>query len=496
MNELQQISARMLDRDPAIPLIEFQGEIYPLGGVRKLADDLDALLKESGADRAAPVVFVARNQPASLAALLGLLRAGRTIRMLYPFQSPSAIAANITKLKPAIVVAAQGEYSEEAREAMRALGSSGIVISEMAAKALPGFEHSTTPLEERLPQQPQVEILTSGTTGPPKHFPLLYDVIARHFVGSSDPMPRPAGEAEEPPVLAFFPLGNVSGVYTTYTALLRGMRIELLDRFDVQAWRNYIVKYRPVHYGLPAALVPVVLDADIPPEDLASVKYYGSGAAALDPAVQHAFEHKYGGKLLLSYGATEFGGPVTFMSPALIDQYGDAKFGSAGRAFGDNRIRVVDPETREELPAGQEGMLEVLAPRVGPDWIETSDLAVIDQDGFLFHRGRADGAIMRGGFKIVPETIERALALHPAVGMVAVVAKPDRRLGQVPVAAIVPKLGTTPPSFTDLEAHLREHVLATHIPTIWRYVDALPRNLSMKIDRREVAALFDDEKAA
>ncbi len=495
MNELQQISARMLDRDPALPLIEFEDSVYRLKEVKELADQLDALLGATGAAQIAPVVFIARNQPASLAALLGLLRAGRTIRMLYPFQSPAAIAANIGKLKPAIVIAAEGEYTDEVRVAMRELGSAAIVISEMEAKALPGFETSTTPLEEGLPQEPQVEVLTSGTTGPPKHFPLTYEVIAKHFVGSTDPMQRRSGAEGEPPVLAFFPLGNVSGVYSIYTSLLRGMRIQLLERFNVQAWRAYIVKYRPVWYGLPAALVPVVYDADIPPEDLASVKYYSSGAAYLDPEIHRAFEQRYGGKILLSYGATEFGGPVTGMSPEMHDEWGEKKFGSVGRAFGDNKVRVVDPETREELPAGQEGMLEVLAPRVGDDWIRTSDLGMIDADGFLYHRGRADGAIMRGGFKILPETIEKALALHPAVGLVAVAPKADRRLGQVPVVAIVPKEGVPRPTFAELETHLRQHVLATHIPAAWRYVAELPRNLSMKVDRRGVAALFDEEEA-
>ena len=496
MNELQQTSAQILDRDPELPLIEFQDNIYRLREVRHLADQVDALLKQSGADQKAPVVFVARNQPASLAALLGLLRAGRTIRMLYPFQSPAAIAANLLRLKPAIVVAAAGEFTDEVRAAMQELGSAAIVISEMEARSLDGFERSTTPLEEGLPQVPQVEVLTSGTTGPPKHFPLSYDIIYQHFVHSSDPMQRRRGGEEEPPVLAFFPLGNVSGVYSIFTPLLRGMRIQLLERFNVQAWRDYIVKYRPVWYGLPAALVPVVYDADLAPEDLASVKYYSSGAAYLDPEIQRGFEQRYGGKILLSYGATEFGGPVTGFSPELHDEWGEKKFGSVGRAFGDNKVRVVDPETREELPAGEEGMLEVLAPRVSDEWIKTSDLGMIDADGFLYHRGRADGAIMRGGFKILPETIEKALALHPAVGLVAVAPKPDRRLGQVPVAAIVPKAGVPRPTFEELETHLRQHVLATHIPAQWRYVDELPRNLSMKVDRRGVAALFDEEEKA
>ena len=490
MNELQQMAKRVLAQDPEVPIVEFQGASWSVGELRRLADQLDNLLAASGADARAPVVFIARNQPASLAALLGLLRAGRSIQMVYPFQSPAAIAANIVRLRPAVVIAAKPEFAKEVQEAARGLGASAIRIDEGEITAVPGFERTNVTVPEGLPAEPQVEVLTSGTTGPPKHFPLSYSTIARHFVGGTDPLQKAAAADDGPPVLAYFPLGNVSGVYSVFAPLLQGKRIELLERFDVQAWRDHIVRYRPAWMGLPAALVAIVLDADFPAEDLASVKYFGSGAAALDPEIHRAFEQRYPGKILLSYGATEFGGPVAMMSPDLAAEWGEKKFGSVGRTFGENRLRVVDPQTREALPAGEEGLLEVLSPRVSPDWIRTSDIAVIDEDGFLYHRGRADGAIMRGGFKILPETIERALLLNPAVAMAAVTGIPDRRLGQVPVAAIVAKDGVDRPGFDALEAHLREHVLATHVPVAWRYVEALPRNLSMKIDRRAVAALF------
>jgi acyl-coenzyme A synthetase/AMP-(fatty) acid ligase len=138
----------------------------------------------------------------------------------------------------------------------------------------------------------------------------------------------------------------------------------------------------------------------------------------------------------------------------------------------------------------------VIAPRIGSNWIRTSDIVVVDQDGFLFHRGRADGAIIRGGFKLLPETIERALLKHPAVSAVAVVGIPDHRLGQVPAAAIQLKPGSTATTPADLEAHLRTQVLATHVPVKWRFVDDLPRNRSMKTDRPAVKRLFEGTQTA
>ena len=141
------------------------------------------------------------------------------------------------------------------------------------------------------------------------------------------------------------------------------------------------------------------------------------------------------------------------MTASLYAEWGKKKLGSVGRPVPGAQLRVIDPETGAILPAGQEGLLEVVSPQMGPDWIRTTDLGVIDEDGFVFHRARADGAIMRGGFKVLPETIERALLLHAAISAVSVVGVADRRLGQTPAAALQLKPGSAPPSIGELEAH-------------------------------------------
>jgi len=184
------------------------------------------------------------------------------------------------------------------------------------------------------------------------------------------------------------------------------------------------------------------------------------------------------------------------MTAELYPKWGHKKFGTVGRPLPGAHLRVIDSNTGAALSPGQEGLLEVISPRIGPDWIRTADVAVIDEDGFLFHRGRADGAIMRGGFKLLPETIERALVLHDAISAAGVVGVADKRLGQVPAAVIQLKPGAVTPPIAELEAHLRNEVPATHIPVAWRFVDALPRNRSVKVDRPALRRLFESEPAA
>lgn len=497
MNKLSQLAAARLEWQSDDPALEFEGRWYSWNEVVALADKLTGLIDASGGDPRGPIVFIARSQAAAIGAFLALIRTGRTIRMVYPFQSPAGIVRDIEMMQPSIVVATERELKDEVLAGIRAQGAATIMISEMDAQHVPGLEISTASLPDTLPSEPQIEILTSGTTGKPKPFAVKHEMLGTHFTGASMAVfGKDERPVEPPPALLFYPLGNISGLFGILPALLNGLKLIVLDRFSLEAWHDYILKYRPTANGTPAAVVQMILDANIPKEDMSSIKWFSTGAAPLDPRVQKEFEERYDIPVLLSYGATEFGGPVCAMSPDLYAEYGKSKFGSVGKPFGGAQIRVVDPETNAVLGANEEGLLEVISPKMGPDWIHTSDVGVIDEDGFLFLRGRADGAIMRGGFKILPETIQQALLGHPAISAVSAVGVADRRLGQVPAVALELKPGVVAPSFEELEAFLRDHVLATHIPVYWKIVDELPKTVSMKVDRPAVVALFADEVAA
>jgi long-chain acyl-CoA synthetase len=489
---LEDACNRALARDPAQQAIEFEGRWYTWGDLRQVADRLRAAIRDSGSGGPTVVAFAPRNQPSAIAAFLGLLAGGHLIRMVYAFQSPAGIARDIEKCEATVAVFAAQDASDELIATLRDHGIAGIALTDVSAEPLAGLERTSLRADPGELEPKRIEILTSGTTGPPKRFAVKYSMIANSFLGSSLMAASASTSDERPPILLFMPLGNISGIYTTVPAMLIGSRVTLLERFTVAGWHDHLVRYRPEHSGVPPSAVQMLLDQNVPVEDLACVKSFGIGAAPLDPTVQRAFEERYNIPILLSYGATEFGGPVTAMTRELHAEFGGRKFGSVGRPFGGAKLRVIDPETEEVLPPGREGILEVVSPRIGPEWIRTSDVAMIDEDGFLFHRGRADGAIMRGGFKILPETIERALLLHRAVSAASVVALPDRRVGQVPGAVIKFKPEAGKPSIQELEAHLRQHVYATHIPTRWRFVDQLPLTPSMKISKPGVRALFDD----
>jgi acyl-CoA synthetase (AMP-forming)/AMP-acid ligase II len=232
----------------------------------------------------------------------------------------------------------------------------------------------------------------------------------------------------------------------------------------------------------------MMLDRKVPGDALAGVKYVAIGTAALDVEAHRAFEAAYGVAILLSYGATEFCGAATTMTAALHATWGQAKFGSVGKPSGNNEVRIVDPADGHPLPAGEVGVIQVKVPTLGDDFIHTTDLGVLDEDGFLFHRGRVDGVIVRGGFKIMPVAVERVLNAYPGVAASCVVGVDEPRLGQVPVAVIEMQAGAATPDTADIAAALRRELPATNIPVAFHVVDALPRTPSLKIDLKEVRA--------
>jgi len=440
-------------------------------------------------DGASSMGLVARTRPPHVAAYACGIAARRTTVMIYSTQSPAAIAADIRRLRLEAVLAAPEDWTAETLEAARETGTAAIAIED----AVDGSAVARTLLARgegtfRAPT-PDIafELLSSGTTGAPKRVPLSWATLNS---ATEDARGVYAGSAAvESPQVMTQPLGNVTGIAYLVPPLAYGQRIVLLEKFEPRAWAEAIRTYRPFRTALPPAGVRMVLDADIPPEDLASLKVVGVGGGTVEAEVHERFEALYGIPILHAFGATEFAGVVANWTLDAYREWGRIKRGSAGRASANVELRIVTAESFDPLSAGEVGLLAAKVRRLGPDWIRTNDLASIDSDGFLFLHGRADGAINRGGFKIVPETVLAALRAHPAVADAAVVGIPDSRLGEVPVAAVELAPGAEADA-ESLRKWAQERLLAYQVPVDWRIVASLPRNASLKISAPDVKALF------
>jgi long-chain acyl-CoA synthetase len=491
--DLPQLVQGALDRPGETRAIQFHRRWYDWAWMKATADRVNALLDEAGIGPEDAIAIAPANRPGCAAALLGLIASSRDIVMIYAYQSPEALSRKIRDLNCAAVLLQADAWAEPTRMAAEETGAVAISLGEDVQEIIPGTRVDRS-VEHRAAESIKgIHLLTSGTTGPPKLRHLTYPFICRSMLIESPlhPFGAPALETPTPHATAF---GNIAGLYAWLPHVMSGRPVIMSEKFNLDEWLEYVREWKPVSAGMPPAGFRELMDRDVPPEALASIKYMSGGASAFDADLQKAVEAKYGVKVLQAYGATEFGGVVASVSPEHLETYGPEKSLSVGRPWAGAEFRIVDPETGQILPANTPGEFHVRVPRLGPEWVRTSDLAKVDEDGFLYYLGRSDGAIVRGGFKVDPETVRNALLGHPAIFDAIVAGAPDRRLGETPVAVYVVRKGATAPTADDLKAHMRALLPATFIPAGFRRVDALPYTPTNKPDLGAVRAMFAEDK--
>ena len=249
------------------------------------------------------------------------------------------------------------------------------------------------------------------------------------------------------PALITQPLVHIGGLFWVVHSLLDARPVSLLDKFNVEQWAHAVEQYQIRVCSLVPAMINMVLESDLPSGKLASLICVRSGTAPLSVEAQQAFEQRFGVPILPTYGATEFSGAVCGWTLESKKAFGDSKAGSVGMAYEGVDLQIVDPESGELLAVGDTGILQVRSDQMAEenDWVSTTDLARIDADGFVWLSGRADAAINRGGFKIIPTEVAAILETNAQVKEASVVGIDDARLGQVPVAAV--ELSAMPAGF-------------------------------------------------
>lgn len=467
------------------PFIEFERTWYTGNDIAVLISAIEDTLRRGGVLPGEPVALVVRNRIAHAAAVLGFIATQRPVSMIYSYQSETAIAADIRDVRPAALLADPVDLGVRVLDAVREVGGVAVELNPQGPVPRSGPRTSPGP-SEHSPSGFGISMLTSGTTGPPKRISIPTAVLA-HTVSSMTL--GQSRSSDDPPTLAFWPFGSV-GVCQLLAGAFAGQRIVLLEKFSVDEWVRSVKEYRIQWTGVAPAVVRMLLAADVPKADLASLSYLPGGGGPLEPGLQHQFERTYGIPLLWGYGATEFAGTVCSWTPELRERFGDSKPGTVGRSLPGVQVRILDPDTGRPVTSGRRGYLAARVDALGPDWITTTDIASVDDDGFVTIHGRGDGAINRGGFKVLPERVRDVLLTHPAVADAAVVAAPHPRLGEVPFAAVERHSALPAPGERELKDLVRESLPAQYVPVAVAILDKLPRNAAMKVRVDAVAALY------
>ncbi len=470
--------------DPSARAVDFGSRWFTWGELSSTIDSVAACITAPGTQ----VGVILRNRPAQVGLLLGVLRAGGCVVAINPERGIDRTRDDIAALDLPIVAGEADDLTAlvDARPQTTILTADGLGHPVGISPA------STTTPDERRPGI-AVRMLTSGTTGPPKRVDLSYGTLERVLTGAKH-YETDRGEAlrlREGVAVVTSPLVHLGGLFRVLQCVNDGRSFSLLERFTVEGWTEAVRRHRPKTASLVPAALRMVLESDIDAEDLRSIRSVVSGTAPLSPDDADAFTARFGIPVLVSYAATEFGGGVAGWNLADYRALWAAKRGSVGRAHSGCSLRVVDADDGHVVGDDEEGLLEVKAGQLGADapWIRTTDLARIDADGFVWILGRADQAIIRGGFKVRPDDVRAALESHPLVRGAAVVSVRDERLGEVPVAAVELRAGAAA-SPDDLIAHSSTLLARYELPATIVIVDHLPRTASAKVDLAAVRALF------
>lgn len=293
-------------------------------------------------------------------------------------------------------------------------------------------------------------------------------------------------------VLPFFhSYGMTTGLHL---AVLAQSAMLMLPRFELKDVAQAIKKHRPsVFCAVPSMYNAINRYPQLEPHHLSSIKLCVSGGAALPEEVQTRFEERTGGKLVEGYGLTETS-PVAFVNPV----YGHRKIGTIGVPIPDTEARVVDLDTREDLPPGEVGELAIRGPQVmqgywnRPDetaavlrdgWLFTGDMAMRDEEGFFRIVDRKKDVIISAGMNVFPREVEEVLHQHPKIVEAAVIGAASQVRDEVVKAYIVVEKGQELTKAEVVE-FCRDKLAKFKIPRQIEIVDALPKSAMGKVLKR------------
>jgi acyl-CoA synthetase (AMP-forming)/AMP-acid ligase II len=419
----------------------------------------------------------------SIATLLASARLGAAAALMNPALTPPELQGLLKNAGCADVAVAGEQYVDRLREAG---APTVLTVADLLDRP-----SSASPADDTLDDVDDRDALilfTSGTTGLPKAVGITSRQLTERIRGMSAPF-----RADTKPSVGMMcvPFFHVGGALGTLGSLYSGNTSVVQQRFDAGEWLRLVSQHRvSTTFMVPTMLQRILDHPDFPNTDLTSLVAIAYGAAAAPISlVRRAMAALPHVAFANVFGQTETLGAYTTLMPD--DHRDPARAGSVGRPLPGVEVRVVDPDTGNDVEAGTVGELWVnTTQNVIGGWLHTGDLARVDADGYIFPSGRLSDTINRGGEKFGPIEVEEALRSHPAVSDVAVAGITDEELGQRVGAAVV---ACAPVTLEELRSHCRELIAYFKLPERLAIVDHIPYNSTGKVSRRQLAALIADD---
>lgn len=278
-----------------------------------------------------------------------------------------------------------------------------------------------------------------------------------------------------------------------------GESLVLMGKFDFVKMLEAVEMYKVTYIPVAPPLVVAMSKSDLVAKyDLSSLQALGCGGAPLGKEVSERFKARFPNiEINQGYGLTESCGSATRM----IGPDETNRHGSAGRLAENTEAMVVDPVSGEAMPPGQHGELWLRGPTImkgyaGDDaataatldsegWLKTGDLGYFDSDGFLFIVDRLKELIKYKAYQVPPAELEHLLQSIPEIVDAAVIPFPDNEAGQIPMAYVVRKPGSSITG-TQIMKFIAKQVAPYKKIRRVAFIDSIPKSPAGKVLRREL----------
>ena len=470
------------------------GAQYTFGELVTAARRLGRVLQDEGVGVGDRVGIVATNSPHWAVVFLGTFFAGGIVTTLNPLYTEREVREQFDDSEPTVVFAV-----EATAPAVQAVWGDrpGFHLLADVPDLVAGAAGDVAPVTFDPMTHLAVLPYSSGTTGAPKGV-----MLTHHNLTSNVRQTLGAGLIDGYSVMVdFLPFFHIYGMAVLLLpGLAAGATQITMPAFAPDRFLEIVDEYQATNLFMvpPALLALANSDAT---DGLASVRYIMSGAAPLPLDVARRVAERFDVTVVQGYGMTE-ASPVTHIS-----LLGRDKEGTVGPPVADTRQKVVDLDTGATLPVGEVGELLVSGPQVmqgyygRPDataesilededgrWLRTGDIVSMDEDGYVTIHDRAKEMIKYKGYQIAPAELEGVIMEHPDVADVAVIPKDTGTAdGEFPKAFVVVRAGADL-NADAVMAHVAERVAPYKKVREVEFIDAVPKNPSGKILRRELKA--------
>jgi acyl-CoA synthetase (AMP-forming)/AMP-acid ligase II len=506
-------------KNPKKAAINYYGREIRFQELDDLSDRFAAALNDLGLKKGGRVSLYLENCPQFVIAYFGILKAGGVVVAANPMFKEDELLYELQDSGTEIIIALDHLYPL-VREIQKKISLSQVIVTSYwdflpENPALPIHPSMQPPkeifprtldfldlLQKYEPEPPRPEInmqddlallqYTSGTTGRPKGAMITHASLLFNTVGSS----VWSMITEDDVHLSVLPFFHVTGmIHGMNRPIYTGTTNVMISRFDTETAIKAINDFRcTVWISITTMNVAVVNFPDIHRYDLQSLKHCSSGGAPIPSEILQKWREIVGPELVEGYGLSET------ISQTHVNPISNPRYGSVGIPHFGVDCRIVNVDTRQELPIGEEGELIVKGPMVtkgywnNPEetekvlqdgWLATGDIARMDHDGYFYIVERIKDMIKASGYSVFPAEVEALMYEHPAVQEVAVIGVPDPHRGENIKAFIILRpqhKGLVQKK--EIIAWAKNKMAAYKYPRIVEFVDELPKTGSGKILKR------------